>query len=110
MIEPTAKNIFGWIDQITSLNLPFSFCENKVANKYSSLSGISRKTVMKYMKLISQKMVQKMKEEFKDKVLGMVFDGWSDGATGHYVAIFICYEGADGKCVYRLIAVSGYGR
>ena len=46
-------------------------------------------------------------QEFKNKVLGLIFDGWNDGIDNHYCGIFICYEHPrNGETVFRLIAVA----
>jgi hypothetical protein len=51
-------------------------------------------------------LVVKLTLEFKGKLLGMVFDGWSDGSGNHYVALFIVYEGIESNCIARLISVA----
>jgi hypothetical protein len=51
-------------------------------------------------------MEKKMTNEFKGKILGIMYDGYSLQGFIDYVACFIVYEGIDGSCVSRLIAVT----
>jgi hypothetical protein len=47
--DAKSKTIFGWIDLILAEKLPFSYVSKEKARKNSSLSPISRNTLMKYL-------------------------------------------------------------
>ena len=106
MIDNKTKDIYDWIEFVVENNLPFSACENERFKSKVRMGNITTKTLKEYMKEVGKRMVIKLSEEFTDKVLGIVFDGWSDGRGNHYVAIFLIYEGAFGNAIERLIAVA----
>lgn len=105
-IEGKAKDIYQWMNVIITQNLPFSFCDQQVVRDFAQPDPICRNTLTRYMKGIMDQMVEKLKAEFKDKLLGLLFDGWSDGAGNHYVGVFLVYAGPSGDAIYRLIAVA----
>ncbi|RQM31038.1 hypothetical protein B5M09_012757 [Aphanomyces astaci] len=45
----SVRNVYGWLTCITPSLLPFNFCENDMARRYSNLGPISNKTLMKWM-------------------------------------------------------------
>ena len=90
-IDDKARDIYEWTDLIISEHLPFSFCEKPKTREKAKMNSISTKTFVKYMQEIEKEMVNALKDEFKDKILGLIFEGTGN----HYVAIFVCYEGSD---------------
>jgi hypothetical protein len=57
------------------------------------------------MKKTMDIIVNKITTELQNKILGLLFDGWSED-TSHFVAVFACYEGKGGNAVLRLLAVA----
>jgi hypothetical protein len=105
-IDERSKSIHDWIEFIMTNNLPLTFCDSTYNRSCVIFSKISYKTLKRYMTFIRDEIVKKLAEEFKEKILGIVFDGWSDGHGSHYTALFIVYSGNDGSYVSRLIAVA----
>lgn len=105
VVKEKAKDIYGWIDLIISHNLPLSYVEGVKARLYSKLGPISRNTLSKFMGKITDHIVTELTKELKGKMLGLLFDGWSENGL-HVVAIFVSYEGPSHKAVLRLLAVA----
>jgi hypothetical protein len=76
-IDKRARDIHDWIEWIVTDNLPFNFCTKQNTRKYSNISPISVNTLIKYMNKLIEKIKLSLIEEFKDKVLGLAFDGCS---------------------------------
>ena len=105
-VDQRSRDVYSWISWIVQDNLPLSFCEKPSTRANTNLSHISRHSLHKYMLGVQSKLVEAIKLELKNRILGLLFDGWSDGKGNHYCALFICYEGSDGKTIYRLISVA----
>ena len=81
--------IYGWLDWIISNVYPFNFCENAVTKKYSSLKPISKKTLMKYLELLTRAVEQRISQELPNH-FGIMLDGWTDmSVSTHFVATLI---------------------
>ena len=91
------NNVFSWLSWIT-----FNFCEHPNTRKFSKLDSLSVKTLMKYIKLtterVEKKIVQSPPNEF-----GIIIDGWKEGTT-HYIAVFTSYADNRGVSIYPLLA------
>ena len=61
-VSDKAINLFNWIDWVVFENLSFSVVENPRTRKYSSLQPITADTLMKHMGLLSQRVLEKLKE------------------------------------------------
>jgi hypothetical protein len=104
-IPERAKNIYRWLNWIIETNQPVRFCESTSTRKYTSLAPVSSKTIVKYMVLLGELMVDKLKNELKNRIIGLLFDGWSEDGN-HFVGVFACYEGSCDKAILRLLAVA----
>ncbi|GMF43345.1 unnamed protein product [Phytophthora fragariaefolia] len=51
-IDQKSQMVFCWIDWITACNLPFSWCEDGTAIKYTTLAHISTEMLLKYATLV----------------------------------------------------------
>ena len=71
-------------------NHPFSFCENRRARKYSNINGdgrpLSRKTLSKYVTLVSKKVRDRIKRLLPE-TFGVIFDSWTHEGE-HFTCIF----------------------
>ncbi|RHY05406.1 hypothetical protein DYB36_013512 [Aphanomyces astaci] len=70
--------------------LPFNFCENDMARRYSNLGPISNKTLMKWMHQMCRWLEAKLKKTLPES-FACVFDAWTSGST-HYVAVFASFQ------------------
>ena len=50
-----AINIYGWLDYVVTLFQPFSCVENETVRQYCRLKPIGRACLMKYFRLIGEK-------------------------------------------------------
>ncbi len=102
-INKKAATIFGWMEWVIMANLPFSFVENDLTIKYTTLESICAKTFSKYLRLLALEVENKVRDELPDKI-GIVIDGWSEG-NRHYIAVFAAYE-KDGNAKMVLLAIA----
>lgn len=58
------NNIFNWLSWIIEDNLPFSFVERPNTRKFSKLDPISVDTLMKYMKLTTERVEKRLQIAF----------------------------------------------
>ncbi|EGZ06639.1 hypothetical protein PHYSODRAFT_340857 [Phytophthora sojae] len=89
-VRHSAQNLFGWLEWLVKCNLPLSFCEIKLARRYTRLQPVSVETLRRVMdavtRCVEHAIAAEMPEEF-----GIIFDGWSHDSE-HYIAVFACYE------------------
>ena len=87
-------------------NLPFSFCENKRARKYSNINGdgrpLGRKTLSEYVTLVSKKVRDRIKRSLPD-TFGVIYDSWTHEGE-HFTCIIATWTNASGGVVYRLLS------
>ena len=83
------KNIYGWIDWMIDENRPFTFVEKEKTRQYSSLEPICYQTLMRYCKVIVDKLHITIKNSLPLK-FGLIMDGWSADSE-HFVAVFASY-------------------
>ncbi|RHZ01858.1 hypothetical protein DYB31_008467, partial [Aphanomyces astaci] len=89
LFSRSVRNVYGWLTWITSSLLPFNFCENEMARRYSNLGPISNKTLMKWMHQMCRWLEAKLKKTPSES-FACVFDAWTCGST-HYVAVFASF-------------------
>ncbi|RQM29283.1 hypothetical protein B5M09_013613 [Aphanomyces astaci] len=89
LFSRNVRNVYGWLTWITSSLLPFNFCENEMARRYSNLGPISNKTLMKWMHQMCRWLEAKLKKTLPES-FACVFDAWTCGST-HYVAVFASF-------------------
>ncbi|KAG2840055.1 hypothetical protein PC129_g3290 [Phytophthora cactorum] len=92
-VRHSAQNTFGWLELVIKCNLPLSFCESKLARRYSNLKPISMQTLRRVLEAVTRAVERSIAAEMPER-FGLVFDGWSN-ASEHYVAVFAWYEVAD---------------
>lgn len=87
-------------------NLPFAFVENEFARKHSKLTKILRNSLMKAIRFTSQSVSEKLKTEMPTKI-ALIFDGWSDCNSAHYIGVFAGYlcQKTNSPC-FPLLAIS----
>jgi hypothetical protein len=83
------SNIFNWLSWIIEDNLPFTFCERPNTRKFSKLDKLSVNTLMKYIKLTTERVKKRIADSLPNK-FGIIIDGWKEGTT-HYIAVFAIY-------------------
>ncbi|KAG3191495.1 hypothetical protein PC128_g10914 [Phytophthora cactorum] len=89
-VRHSAQNTFGWLELLIKCNLPLSFCESKLAQRYSNLKPISVQTLRRVLEAVTRAVERSIVAEMPER-FGLVFDGWSH-ASEHYVAVFAWYE------------------
>ena len=85
-ISSKAHHVFNWLDWTVDGNKPFSFCEEKGTRKYAKLEKMTSKTLRKYLKLVADKVRDKISGTLP-KSFGLVIDGWTMGSD-HYSCLF----------------------
>jgi hypothetical protein len=98
------KTVFGWLELITSLNLPIDFITKKVARKYIRLNKISRNSFMKYAQKVTELTERKI-AAILPKKFGIVFDGWTENGK-HFVALFARFLNEDDEVEEILLTCS----
>ena len=83
-----AINIYSWIEWVLDDNLPFLFVESENTRANTTLDHISRKTIMKYISALANKLRDKVTKILKNgKTFGLIVDGWAHGSD-HYMAMY----------------------
>jgi hypothetical protein len=99
-----ATKIFSWMDWVVGDNLPFTFVEKELTRKYCNLDTISTSTFMKYLRLLTTAVEEKITAELPSQ-LGLLIDGWSEGST-HFIALFASFLCKNGKVQTRLLSIA----
>ncbi|KAE9041624.1 hypothetical protein PR002_g4347 [Phytophthora rubi] len=86
----SAQNLFGWLEWLIKCNLPLSFCESKLARRYTRLEPVSVETLRRAMEATTRSVESSVAAEMPE-TFGLVFDGWSHDSE-HYIAVFAWYE------------------
>ena len=99
-----ARNTYVWLRWIIEDNLPFSFVEKVRTRENTKLDPISRSSVMKYLRLVTNKVEQKVKDLLPQR-FGLIIDGWSSN-TMHFCVLFACLPDLDIKLGRPMLAFS----
>ncbi|ETN17096.1 hypothetical protein PPTG_04998 [Phytophthora nicotianae INRA-310] len=95
-VRHSAQNTFGfgWLEWIVMGNLPLSFCENRLARRYTNLEPITlRRSLEAVTRSVERAIAVDLLERF-----GIIFDGWSH-ASQHFIAVLARYEvGEEVRC------------
>jgi hypothetical protein len=102
-ISGRALNVFGCLDWMVHANLAFTFFSTARTKQYSSLRGMTPKTIRKYLHLVSDSIRLGITEDLPDS-FGIIFDGWSC-RNQHFIAVFATYM-SDGKLKTPLLAMA----
>lgn len=81
------------MDIVISSNMPFSACENATLRKYVRQSPICSKTLLAYMKRVTNIVEDRIRLELPEK-FAIVVDGWTCAET-HFLAIFATFSSSD---------------
>ncbi|KAG6963735.1 hypothetical protein JG688_00008029, partial [Phytophthora aleatoria] len=65
-----------------------SFCESKLARRYSNLKLVSVETLRRVMDAVTRAVERSIAAELPER-FGLVFDGWSHDSE-HFIAVFAC--------------------
>ncbi len=79
-IGNATTNIFGWIEWVCGDLKPFSFPENALTRKYSSLKGITNKTLKKYIQKLTVEVEKIISKDLPEK-FALVIVSWTYGTT-----------------------------
>lgn len=84
----TLKSLFLELFTRSHLSLAFCVCEKPNYRNYSKLKPISSTTLMKYMRLLTNAVEERIAEMLPKK-FPLIFDGWTlEGSSTHHVAVF----------------------
>ena len=89
----TGENIFHWLEWTIFANLPFSFCENEFARKYTRLDNLSSDSLIRYLDKTVEA-VEKKITKILPKQFVLIFDGLTFNSV-HYFAIYAAFAGDD---------------
>ena len=81
-IDLRVTNLYKWIKFIINKGLPFSVVEDPEYKEVVKMSGISRKTLTKYLHVIVNDIQSQIKDivsTTKNKKFGLMHDGWDAG-------------------------------
>jgi hypothetical protein len=67
--------------------------DNGILRDVARFQQTTRKTMMKTMELVNVELVKVITKSLPDN-FGLVFDGWTDESSNHYVALFAVYPEA----------------
>jgi hypothetical protein len=81
-----AAHIYGWISLIIDGNLPFYSVESPVYHGAVKYKKITYKTLIKYLRLAKEMVMEDLKKELPDK-FGLIIDGWTENGI-HVLAVF----------------------
>ena len=69
------NNMFNWLSWIIEDNLPFSFCERPNTKKFSKLESLSVDTLMKYIRLTTERVERRLPIAFRVNLALLLTDG-----------------------------------
>jgi hypothetical protein len=73
------------------MNLAFSYVEEPLAREACAHKGISIKTLMKYMQLLRDEVIKRIKMQLiKAKTFGLAHDAWTHNSD-HYLGLFALF-------------------
>lgn len=106
-LQAEAESLYLWMKWIVEDSLPFNIVEKPSfrENTANMLEPTSTEIVEKYMHLLGECIVKKISKEIKG-IFGIVYDGWSDGAGCHYVALFAVFPSASNECKLSYLSQS----
>lgn len=87
---PTAKKLHAWMRLIIEKLQPLSICDDEVYRDFSKYGETSTKTILKYLLMLENEVKRKISSILPEE-FGIIIDGWSDGMSGHYVAIIATF-------------------
>jgi hypothetical protein len=103
MIDAKSKNIYNHLEFIIAKSLPFSLVDDELYRKAIKYDKICRKTLMKGLDILFDCVKESVTDEMPKKIV-LMFDGWTDNKSQHFLATFAIYM-KDGVRRQRLIAL-----
>ncbi|KAE9246993.1 hypothetical protein PF004_g4534 [Phytophthora fragariae] len=100
-IDQKSQTVFCWLDWTTACNLPFTWCEDPIVAKYTSLEHLSSETLLKYAHLVVRQVEIDIGLALP-VIFGIMFDGWTFQSE-HYLAVYAVFE-HDGRADKVLLA------
>ena len=89
-VDKKTENNFQWMEWVILENCEFSFVEKPLVRKNTKLKPICRKTLQKYIDLVTVQ-VEKKIADAKPNNFGIIVDGWSQQSE-HFIRIFGCFH------------------
>ena len=78
--------IYGWMSLVIDGNLPLTCVESPTYHTAVKFRNISSKTLIKYLRLTKEKVVENLAKELPNK-FGLIIDGWKENNT-LFLAVF----------------------
>ena len=88
-ISDSVENLYSWVEWVCVGMKPFSFVEDELTRKYSSLQPICTKTLKKYMSLLTTTVEREISKLLPER-FAIIIDGWSKSST-HFLAVFASF-------------------
>ena len=93
--------VYGWVKLITGALLPFNIVENPIFIQAIKLKPIARKTVSKYITLLTRHVEGKIASRLPLK-FALIFDGWSANQA-HFVGVFATFPSSNDLGFERIL-------
>jgi len=103
-VTPKARNVFGWIEWTLENDHSFRFCEQKLTRRYTVLTKISVKTLMKYI-MLTASAVRKIISHLLPMSFGCVIDGWTLDSQ-HFSGVYAVFVNEASPSVVQEILLS----
>jgi hypothetical protein len=87
---------YSWIDWVVTNHFPLQFVNNQKNRDYTRLDSICYETLRKYILILSEEVALILSEKLPNK-FALMFDGWDNGHSEHYVAIYAIFPSHDGS-------------
>ena len=87
-LNKRAEDIYSWVNVIVKKDWSFDTVNDEDVRGIIKLSSVCEKTLKTYIHGIGKKVTTSIKNILSDKRFCIVFDGWDDGSSNYYVAIF----------------------
>ena len=88
-VNCSALNVYGWIEWVCVGLKPFSFIEESLTRKYTSLGSMTNLTLKMYMEKLIQIVKNKISYELPDK-FSLVIERWTKEST-HFIGLCASY-------------------
>ncbi|RLN26561.1 hypothetical protein BBJ28_00020421 [Nothophytophthora sp. Chile5] len=98
-VDQRTMEIFKWMEWVIARNHPLAEVDDPLTRGLASVKPVSSKTLLRYMRHVSAKVVEHISESMGE-AFGLMFDGWSCG-TLHFVGIYAVF--AQGECLRKVL-------
>ena len=90
-LNKRAEDIYSWVNVIVKMDWSFVTVNDDDVRGIMKISSICEKTLKTYMHGIGKKVTKSIQNILSGKLYCIVFDGWDDGSSNYYVAIFAVF-------------------